>query len=146
MPLIPGFSQGSVNNRVDRFVLSIEQRIIYTLAKVGEAFVNAAREKTPAEGSFNDQTGDLRSSIGWVIARDGNILTAKFEGKTAEGRAQGQKTADGVLRQYSKGFVLVVVAGMEYACAVESKGKDVITGSIPAAKALLKKKIKEYKL
>ena len=146
MGLIPGFSQSSVNNRVDRFVLSIEQRIIYTLAEVGEAFVNAAREKTPAEGSFNDQTGDLRSSIGWVIARDGNILTAKFEGKTAEGRAQGQKTADEVLRQYSKGFVLVVVAGMNYAAAVESKGKDVITGSIPAAKALLKKKIKEYKL
>ena len=146
MGLIPGFSQENVNRKVDRFVVSIEQRIVWGLAEVAEAFVNDARNKTPAEGSFTDQTGDLRSSIGWVVARDGNILTAKFEGKTAEGRAQGQKTADGVLRQYSKGFVLVVVAGMEYACAVESKGKDVITGSIPAAKALLKKKIKEYKL
>ena len=146
MGLIPGFSQGGINRKVDRFVVSIEQRIVWGLAEVGEAFVNDARNKTPAEGSFTDQTGDLRSSIGWVIARDGNILTAKFEGKTAEGRAQGQKTADEVIRQHSKGFVLVVVAGMEYACAVESKGKDVITGSIPAAKALLKRKIKEYKL
>jgi len=146
MGLIPGFSQENVNRKVDRFVVSIEQRIVWTLAMVGEAFVNAAREKTPAEGSFTDQTGDLRSSIGWVVARDGNILTAKFEGKTAEGRAQGHKIADEVLRQYSKGFILIVVAGMEYAAAVESKGKDVITGSIPAAKELLKRKIKEWRL
>ena len=146
MGLIPGFSQGGINRKVDRFVVSIEQRIVWTLAMVGEAFVNAAREKTPAEGSFTDQTGDLRSSIGWVVARDGNILTAKFEGKTAEGRAQGHKIADEVLRQYSKGFILIVVAGMEYAAAVESKGKDVITGSIPAAKELLKRKIKEWRL
>jgi len=146
MGLIPGFSQENVNRKVDRFVVSIEQRIVWGLAEVGEAFVNDARNKTPAEGSFTDQTGDLRSSIGWVVARDGNILTAKFEGKTAEGRAQGHKIADEVLRQYSKGFILIVVAGMEYAAAVESKGKDVITGSIPAAKELLKRKIKEWRL
>jgi len=146
MGLIPGFSQGSINNRVDRFVLSIEKRIISTLAMVGEACVNAAREKTPEAGSFHDQTGNLRSSIGYVVARDGNILVGKFEGKTAEGRAQGQKIADEVLRENPKGFILIVVAGMEYAAAVEAKGKDVITGSVPAAKALLKKKIKEYGL
>jgi len=34
----------------------------------------------------------------------------------------------------------------EYACAVESKGYSVITSSIPAAKALLKAKIREYGL
>ena len=146
MGLIPGFSQANINRRIDKWVVSIEQRIIWTLAMVGEAFANAAREKTPEEGSFNDQTGNLRSSIGYIVARDSNILTAKFEGKTAEGRAQGQKIADEVLRKNPKGFILIVVAGMEYAAAVESKGKDVITGSIPAAKALLKKKIKEYRL
>ena len=146
MGLIPGFSQSGINKQIDRFVLSIEQRIIYTLAMVGESFVNDARNKTPAEGSFIDQTGDLRSSIGYVVAKNGDILTAKFEGKTAEGKAQGQKIADEVLRKNPVGIILVVVAGMEYACAVESKGKDVITGSIPAAKALLKKKIKEYRL
>lgn len=146
MPLIPGFSQGNVNRKVDRFVVNIEQRIIWALAQVGEACVNAAREKTPAGGSFTDQTGNLRSSIGYVVARDGNTLVGKFEGKTAEGKAQGQKIADEVLRGNPKGFILIVVAGMGYAVYVESKGKDVITGSVPAAKALLKKKIKEYRL
>ena len=141
MPLIPGFRQGDVDRRIDRFAVSIEQRIIWALAMVGENFVNDARTiKT-----YKDQTGNLRSSIGYIIARDGNIIQENIEGK-AEGRAQAKEIANEVLRENSKGFVLIVVAGMEYAAAVESKGYDVITGSVPAAKALLKSKIKEYSL
>jgi len=141
MPLIPGFSQGNVDRRIDRFKVRIEQRIIWTLAMVGEKFVNDARSTR----TYKDQTGNLRSSIGYIIARDGNILQENIEGK-AEGRSQAKKIADEVLRENNKGFVLIVVAGMEYAVAVESKGYDVITGSVPAAKALLKTKIKEYGL
>ena len=141
MPLIPGFSQGGVNNRIDNWVVSIEQRIIWALSQTGESFANDAKEF----GSYTDHTGNLRSSVGYIIARDGNILTGKFEG-TPEGKIQGQKIADEVLRENTKGFILICVAGMGYAAAVESKGKDVITGSIPAAKALLKAKVKEYRI
>jgi len=141
MPLIPGFSQGDIDRRIDRFKVSIEQRIIWTLAMVGEKFVNDARSTR----TYQDQTGNLRSSIGYIIARDGVIIQENIEGKS-EGRAQAKETANEVLRENSKGFVLIVVAGMEYAAAVESKGYDVITGSVPAAKALLKSKIKEYRL
>jgi len=141
MPLIPGFSQGDVDRRINRFTVSIEQRIIWTLAMVGENFVNDARNIR----TYKDQTGNLRSSIGYIIARDGNIIQENIEGK-AEGRAQAKKITDEVLRENKKGFVLIVVAGMEYAAAVESKGYDVITGSVPVAKALLKSKIKEYNL
>jgi len=141
MPLIPGFSQGDINRRIDRWVVSIEQRIIWALAMTGEAFVNDARSTR----TYKDQTGNLRSSIGYIIARDGVIIQENIEGK-AEGKARARETAKEVLRENSKGFVLIVVAGMEYAAAVESKGYDVITGSIPAAKALLKSKIKEYRI
>ena len=141
MPLIPGFSQGDIDRKIDRFKVNIEQRIIWTLAMAGEKFVNDARSTQ----TYQNQTGNLRSSIGYIIARDGDIIQENIEGK-AEGRAQAKKTADEVLRENKKGFVLICVAGMEYACAVESKGYDVITGSIPATKALLKAKIKEYKL
>ena len=141
MPLIPGFSQGDINNRINRWVVSIEQRTIWTLAMVGEQFVNDARNTQ----TYKDQTGNLRSSIGYIIARDGAIIQENVEGK-AEGRAQAKKIASEVLRDNKKGFVLIGVAGMNYAAAVESKGYDVITGSIPAAKALLKAKIKEYRL
>jgi len=141
MPLIPGFREDDIDRRVDRFTISIEQRIIWTLAMVGEKFVNNARSTR----TYKDQTGNLRSSIGYIIAWDGNIIQENIEGK-AEGRAQAKKIANEILRENSKGFVLIGVAGMEYAAAVESKGYDVITGSIPAAKALLKSKIKEYSL
>lgn len=141
MPLVPGFRQGDIDRRIDRFTVSIEQRIIWTLAMVGEKFVNDARSTR----TYKDQTGNLRSSIGYIIARDGNIIQENIEGK-AEGRSQAKKIAEEVLRENRKGFVLIVVAGMEYAAAVESKGYDVITGSVPATKALLKSKIKEYRL
>ena len=141
MPLIPGFSQGNVNRKVDRFVVNIEQRIIWTLAMVGEQFVNDARNTQ----TYQDQTGNLRSSIGYIIAKDGIIIQENIEGK-AEGKAYAKEVANEVLRENTSGFVLIGVAGMEYACAVESKGYSVITSSIPAAKALLKAKIKEYGL
>jgi glutamine synthetase type III len=141
MPLIPGFRQGDIDGRINRFTVSIEQRIIWTLAMVGEKFVNDARTIR----TYKDQTGNLRSSIGYIIARDGNIIQENIEGKS-EGRAQAKETANEVLRENSKGFLLIVFAGMEYAAAVESKGYDVITGSVPATKALLKSKIKEYSL
>ncbi|MCK4297070.1 MAG: hypothetical protein KAX28_10500 [Candidatus Marinimicrobia bacterium] len=141
MGLIPGFSQGDINRRITNWVVSIEQRIIWTLAMVGEKFVNDARNTK----TYQDQTGNLRSSIGYIIARDGVIIQENVEGK-AEGRSHAKEVAREVLRENPKGFILIVVAGMEYAAAVESKGYDVITGSIPAAKALLKKKIKEYRL
>ena len=141
MPLIPGFRQGDIDGRINRFTVSIEQRIIWTLAMVGENFVNDARTIR----TYKDQTGNLRSSIGYIIARDGNIIQENIEGK-AEGRARAKEIANEILRENNKGFVLIVVAGMEYAAAVESKGYDVITGSVPAAKALLKSKIKEYSL
>ena len=141
MPLIPGFRQGDIDGKINRFTVSIDQRIIWTLAMVGEKFVNDARTIR----TYKDQTGNLRSSIGYIIARDGNIIQENIEGKS-EGRAQAKETTNEVLRENSKGFVLIVVAGMEYAAAVESKGYDVITGSVPATKALLKSKIKEYSL
>jgi len=141
MPLIPGFSQGDIDRRIDRFKVNIEQRIIWTLAMAGEKFVNDARSTR----TYQDQTGNLRSSIGYIIARDGNVIQENIEGK-AEGTAQARKIANEVLRKNNKGFILIGFAGMEYACAVEAKGYDVITGSIPGVKDLLKAKIKEYSL
>ena len=141
MPLIPGFSQGDIDRRIDRFKVNIEQRIIWTLAMAGEKFVNDARSTR----TYQDQTGNLRSSIGYIIARDGNIIQENIEGK-AEGVAQARKIANEVLRENNRGFILIGFAGMEYAAAVESKGYDVITGSIPGVKTLLKAKIREYRL
>jgi len=108
---------------------------------VGEQFVNNARNLR----TYEDQTGDLRSSLGYIIAKDGQAVQENMQGNP-NGQAHAKQVAEEVLKESKKGFVLIVVAGMEYAAAVESKGYDVITGSIPAAKALLQAKMTEYKL
>lgn len=142
MPLIPDFSEDDViDGRINKFVITQEQKIIWTLGMVGEQFVNDARMIR----TYRDQTGNLRSSIGYIIAKDGKIIQENVTG-TPEGQAHAKQTAEEVLRENQKGLVLIGIAGMEYAAAVESKGYDVISGSIPAAKALLKAKIAEYRL
>ena len=54
---------------------------------------------------------------------------AKKVKSTVEGRHGAVKIVTELAHRYPKGMILVIVAGMEYAAAVESKGYDVITGS-----------------
>jgi len=50
---------------------------------------------------------------------------------------KGAQLIDELAAQYPKGMILVVVAGMEYAAAVESKGYDVISGASFVAQDLM---------
>jgi len=117
-------------------------------------------EKAKTVDTYIDQTGNLRSSIGYVIYYNGEEVLSSFSaekaekdrrylqiGKNSKGEKYGhvRKTpggsgedgaAKGLAFARSKaeesgadGFVAVVVAGMEYALYVESKGFDVLTGS-----------------
>lgn len=104
------------------------------LSRIGEQFVNDAREN----GSYTDRTGNLRSSIGYVILKNGQqIGGGGFKG--GEGERKGNDVLNGAKARYPVGYVLIVVAGMDYAAAVESKGRDVLSGSAPAATERLKK-------
>jgi hypothetical protein len=73
--------------------------------------------------TYQDQSGSLTSSIGYAIIVDGSIDKASMMAE------ESATLVEELSKQYTKGMVLVVVAGMEYAAAVESKGYDVITGS-----------------
>lgn len=126
-----------------------ERVIIRRLSYAGEMCVIQARE----HGSYTDRSGNLRSSIGYVIVRNGQILTSsgfKQIREGVEGVADGQKFAKELASKFTKGIALIVVAGMEYAAAVESgrrknsKGeyyyvtaKDVLTSSEMLAKQLV---------
>ena len=59
---------------IDRFfnyhLRKAEKRILVFLQRAGEEFVKIARK----EGNYQDWTGNLRSSIGYVIAKDGHIV------------------------------------------------------------------------
>ncbi len=130
--LKPMFNMPQVGNRVDGFVFDKESRMRLALHDIGVDFMNRAR----ANKTFQDHTGNLKSSIGYTILLDGKVIDEGFEGET-EGITQAQTVVQELARDNPEGFVLIGLAGMEYAAAVESKGYDVITGSTPGASELL---------
>ena len=141
---------------------AMDEKIKYLENTIKFQFINAigpmtvvnAREKS----TFRDQTGNLQSSMGFVLAKDGKILeTGGFtqihgngenmaivsfknkEGKEVnfhakgisgdghEGLVNGKQYAEELAGNAGKGYALIIVAGMNYAGYVESKGFNVLT-------------------
>lgn len=136
---------------LDEFEKQIEMAYINRLIKAGEM----ACQEAIKGGNYEDITGNLRSSIGYVIAYAGKIITeggfhkiqghgsnmqkvefttkagkevsfwakGKF-GDGSEGSRRGLELAHSKIS--SSGYSFVLVAGMEYASYVSSKGYDVL--------------------
>lgn len=112
----------------DDFVQEQEDKTFKYLIYQGEDFVNNARDN----GRYKDRTGNLRSSIGYMILKDGNVMHLNFQksdkGSDREtGLQRAKQYANEIAALYPRGWVLIGVAGMNYAAAVESRGFDVIT-------------------
>lgn len=149
--LVPKWDKKQIKKYLDERKRRIDAAIMLNLQRVGEEFVKNSRDNN----TYKDRTGNLRSSIGYVIIRNGRQIEQNFEtkkGPNGNGK-DGQRNAKKIVRQavkkYPKGFVLIGVAGMNYAAAVEARGFDVISlGSIQAETDLkaamkrLKEKIK----
>lgn len=134
MGLKPTFTQTDIRKALrENFQNRLYLIFLRGLRLVGEKAVAYARSLN----TYMDQTGNLRSSIGYVIYHDGRALERNFKQvlEGSEGVAEGEKHA---ARQIpNRGFALVVVAGMDYALAVQTKGYDVLDGAeIEAEKEL----------
>lgn len=124
----------------------IDHAILSRLQYIGETFVNNARNNN----TYLDQTGNLRSSIGYIILKNGKVT---FENYKESNRGTDKKRGVSIAKKLTaelkselgKGYVLIVVAGMDYAAAVESRGKDVLTASSIIAKKQLKDAIENFK-
>jgi hypothetical protein len=139
MAITPKFNISQVKADLQDRLNRIEQAAINRLIVVGEKFVANARNNH----TYKDQTGNLTSSIGYLILKDGQQIEQSFIGKQAIGKAKGLAVAEEVSEKYPKGLVLIVVAGMEYAGYVESKNYDVITASGITAENDLRKSLAE---
>lgn len=113
---------------IDKYLKSsVEELInetIYKLSYIGENVVNTAR----LSGEYLDQTGNLRSSIGYIISIDGEIIRQGEFNVVKDGK-DGTKSGEALaqdLAKTSKGITLIVVAGMHYAIYVSAKGLDVL--------------------
>lgn len=126
----------------------IDMLTIRALSSLGEQCVTVARDRTP-ELSWIDHTGNLRSSIGYIITHKGNIIQySDFQQvkQGSEGVKTGRNFAEEIAKQFSSEYVLVVVAGMNYAEYVEAMdNKDVLATPELVAKKELPKMIKKLK-
>ena len=143
MALVPQFTQADINNRVDAFLAAIEKRQIERLQYLGEQCVIRGR----LNGSYMDQTGNLRSSVGYVVFKNGIAIHESFQmgGSGLEGPGEGKNVAIKMGSKNNDGICLVVVAGMKYALAVESKGRDVLTSTEIFAKNEMPKILAQFK-
>ena len=137
---------------LDELERQLEDAYLDRLADAGEKAVQEAI----AEGNYQNITGNLRSSIGYVIAYNGQILREggfyKIRGRgenmqkvvftTKAGKnvsfwakgqfgdgSEGSRKGLEFVRSWIRGTVgysFILVAGMEYASYVSSKGYDVI--------------------
>jgi hypothetical protein len=130
----PKFTKAQIQELVAQKAGRMRDAILLNLQKIGEEFIITVRNNN----TYKDRTGNLRSSTGYVILYNGEqIFGSDFTPvrATAEsGPEKGRSVIEEIKAKYSKGFVLIGVAGMGYAAAVEARGYDVISfGSIKAA-------------
>jgi hypothetical protein len=146
MGLEPRFTPADIRKKLEEAVVKIDKAIIANLRYLGEECVNHAR----TSGDYNNVTGNLRNSIGYVIVKDGQIVKRDFKrtasvtnakGKKTKGSQEGAKIGQALAEQLAskapKGYVLIVVAGMVYASKVESNGRNVLSSAENYAKSQL---------
>lgn len=126
MGIKANFTSQMFNRELAKRVQSLENSIIETLRFLGNETLTVVR----TQGSYTDQTGNLRSSTGFIITKNGRIVdsvfgTANFD-NDEKGQETGRQYAEQLASKFSTGYALIVVAGMNYAAAVEVN-KDVLT-------------------
>lgn len=124
-------SESAIHDAFIQEIDRVNRLTLRALSYLGEKCVIEARDRSPEE-SWIDRTGNLRSSIGYVIASEGEII--KYSDFTvvkngSEGPETGKTLAEEIARKYRSGYVLVVVAGMNYAEYVEAMDNKVVLAS-----------------
>lgn len=128
----------------DKFIKNafniIQNEITMCLTKLGEECIAKIRDRSGSESWF-DQTGNLRSSIGYAVYDHGmQKIQSAFQivMNGNDGNIAGRKMLRQLANDYSNAYALVVVAGMNYADYVESlKNKDVLASTELWAKGVV---------
>lgn len=145
MGIKANFNLAQIRKRFDAVNARVDAAILAALKRLGEACVKVAREN----GNYIDQTGNLRSSTGYLIVSNGKIVESAFETaiKDTDGKGAntGRRYAEELAGKYTSGYALIVVAGMSYAAAVESLSKDVLTSAEAYANKKLPEMIEQLK-
>lgn len=145
MPITP---PPNMRQRIEADMLQFKQKqereIVERLQYIGEEAINTARTSR----RYFDQSGNLTSSIGYVILRNGSVMSKAGFDKVKngdEGVMQGESLAMRLASNYPYDYALLVVAGMDYAAYVEAKGLGGMTAAELQSKASVEQFVKRFK-
>jgi hypothetical protein len=137
-----------INAAIQAEAERVEMLTIRALAYLGEKCVIEAMDR-PQEASWFDQSGNLRSSIGYVIVHNGKIIKYSEFNQVKQGTdgiKEGKELAKELAKQYTSGYALIVVAGMNYAELVEAMdNKNVLASAELFARGELPKMMVKLK-
>lgn len=126
----------------------IGDEIKRALSRLGEECNKRIRDRA-AKDSWNDQTGNLRSSIGYAIYSYGRVeIESAFNvvKNGIEGSQEGKKMVEDLASLFADTYALVVLAGMEYASKVEDiETKDVLASTELWAKSVISSRMEKAK-
>lgn len=132
MPIKLKTSQKDIMFHIDKKVEAIRDAVISVLFDVGLQCVTEARNNP----GYMDQTGNLRSSIGFCVVHEGQIVEKVLSRDLGDGgpsSAAGMSASDRLMERLAQGrrsgFSLIVAAGMSYAVYVEGRGRNVISSA-----------------
>lgn len=122
---------GEIDRVLANAIQQAKRKTVRMLGLLGEKCIIEARDRSQEESWF-DQTGNLRSSIGYVIVMDGKIVSQSSFGQVkngSEGSLEGKALAKRLAEDHKTGYALIVVAGMRYAAYVEAMDNKVVLTS-----------------
>jgi len=151
MPIKMTTPRDAVKESINRFIKTAREELIIRLAHIGEQVVNEARSYNGK--AYQDQTGNLRSSTGYVIVEDGRVIDISGfsqippksdpKGEAGKGSATGEAYARSLAAGYPQGITLIVVAGMQYAAYVSARGYNVLDSAEVLARRLVPEMLKK---
>lgn len=137
MGLIRKFGDGYITKQVQYFQQQVELAMKMLLQEFGEELVAFAKDTH----TYTDRTGNLTNSISYAIVRHKEIIYYN-EVQREEANAAALKVAMKMAENLSDAYSLIIVAGMNYAAFVESRGYNVILPAELKAKQEFTNKVK----
>lgn len=118
-------SNSLINGKMQEFQKRFEQSLLLVLNEFGMELVNFAR----LNHNYKDQTGNLTNSFGYVVVKGKRVISRGGQHGGGEGEQKAIELGSSLAKECSAQYSLIIVAGMNYASYVESKGYNVLIPS-----------------
>lgn len=124
-----------------RSSLNIDTSAFPTQRTITQRDIDRGRTAAPVKGDYLDDSGNLRSSIGYAVLVDGDVVVSKIP-NSVEGISAFTNILDSL--PWARGITFVGMAGMDYASYLEAMGYNVISSQWDVVLVDLSAALKKY--